>query len=449
MTAYQLQQRCPVPFEATLYEASSRLGGKIITEHFASADVAYEAGAAELYDYSQSGDDPLRNLVERLGLRTKLMGGRSVILNDRVLHDIDDVGRTYGEPARKALLEFDARARQWMGPDEYYEADWNGSDAGSLTDVTFDDELELVPNEAARRYLRTLVHSDLATEPHRTSAAYGLQNYLMNLPGYMQLYSIEGGIEQLPKALAAHVEARILLEEPVLRVERAANQMLRVTSRRAGAVRTEDYNYVVVALPNDCLPSIDWAGEALGEAMHRHLVRHDKPGHYLRVSVLFREIFWEEFFQESYVMLEAFGGCCLYDESSRNGCRSYGVLSWLLAGDAATYACNFPDGDLVEMVLDSLPKALQQGRELVVEGRVHRWIGAVNGLPAGSSGLAMESRHVPEPGKHDVMVVGDYLFDSTLNGVLDSASYVAEWLAEVIEADFNAAVPAAVTEAVL
>ena len=131
MTAYQLQQRCPVPFEATLYEASSRLGGKIITEHFASADVAYEAGAAELYDYSQSGDDPLRNLVERLGLRTKLMGGRSVILNDRVLHDIDDVGRTYGEPARKALLEFDARARQWMGPDEYYEADWNESDAGS------------------------------------------------------------------------------------------------------------------------------------------------------------------------------------------------------------------------------------------------------------------------------------------------------------------------------
>jgi hypothetical protein len=47
------------------------------------------------------------------------------------------------------------------------------------------------------------------------------------------------------------------------------------------------------------------------------------------------------------------------------------------------------------------------------------------------------------------MVVGDYLFDSTLNGVLDSASYVAEWLAEVIEADFNAAVPAVVTEAVL
>ena len=28
-----------------------------------------------------------------------------------------------------------------------------------------------------------------------------------------------------------------------------------------------------------------------------------------------------------------------------------------------------------------------------------------------------------------MFVVGDYLFDSTLNGVLDSADYVADWLA--------------------
>jgi len=69
MTAYQLQQRCSVPVDVTIYEASSRLGGKILTSQFASAPVPYEAGAAELYDYSQVGEDPLRELVERLGLR--------------------------------------------------------------------------------------------------------------------------------------------------------------------------------------------------------------------------------------------------------------------------------------------------------------------------------------------------------------------------------------------
>jgi protoporphyrinogen oxidase len=440
MTAYQLQQRCPVPFEVTIYEASSRLGGKIVTGVFASASVAYEAGAAELYDYSELGEDPLRNLVARLALKTQPMGGRSVILDGHVLHDIDDVGRVYGEPARKALEDFDAHARQWMSPEEYYESDWSESAAGPA--ASFEDELENVPDPAARRYLRTLVHSDLATEPHRTSAAYGLQNYLMNFPEYMRLYTIEGGIERLPQELAARVDARILLDEPVLRVERTRAETLRVTSRRDGAAVSEEYDFVVVALPNDCLPSIEWGGDALDRAMRRHIVRHDHPAHYLRVSVLFREIFWHDFLKESYVMLEAFGGCCLYDESSRNGCRSHGVLSWLLAGDAATLACNSTDAELMESVLDSLPAPLQHGRTLAVEGRVHRWIGAVNGLPAGTSGEDMESRHVPQAGWHDLFVVGDYLFDSTINGVLDSADYVAEWLAEEIEADTNAAVPA-------
>ena len=33
----------------------------------------------------------------------------------------------------------------------------------------------------------------------------------------------------------------------------------------------------------------------------------------------------------------------------------------------------------------------------------------------------------------DLFVVGDYLFDSTINGVLDSADVVAEWILEEIE----------------
>ncbi len=439
MTAYQLQQRCSVPFETTIYEASSRLGGKIVSGVFSCAPVAYEAGAAELYDYSELGEDPLRQLIARLGLKTHPMGGRAVVLDGHMLEDIDDVGRVFGEPTWKALLAFDARARQWMSPAEYYEADWSEASAGPSASRTFEDELDQVPDEAARRYLRALVHSDLATEPHRTSAAYGLQNYLMNFPEYMRLYTIEGGIERLPQELAARIDARILLNEPVLRVERVHGEKLRLTSRRNGANVSENYDFVVVALPNDCLPTIEFRGDALDRDLHAHIARHDHPAHYLRVSVLFREVFWQNFLKESYTMLDAFGGCCLYDESSRNGCRSYGVLSWLVAGEAATRTCNYSDAELLEMVLDSLPASLQQGRTLAVEGRVHRWIGAVNGKPAGTSGMDMESRHVPQAGRHDLFVVGDYLFDSTINGVLDSADYVAEFLTEEIEASVEIA----------
>ena len=45
--------------------------------------------------------------------------------------------------------------------------------------------------------------------------------------------------------------------------------------------------------------------------------------------------------------------------------------------------------------------------------------------------------------------MGDYLFDSTLNGVLDSADYVAEFLAEEIESRSRSLTPATVYSAAL
>jgi hypothetical protein len=75
MLAHQLQKRAHLPFDATIFEATERLGGKIRTNSFQSAAVLYEAGAAELYDYSVAGDDPLRELVSELGLSVKPMGG--------------------------------------------------------------------------------------------------------------------------------------------------------------------------------------------------------------------------------------------------------------------------------------------------------------------------------------------------------------------------------------
>jgi monoamine oxidase len=434
MTAYQLQQRCSEPFEATIYEASGRLGGKVMTSRFASASVPYEAGAAELYDYSGTGEDPLRELIERLGFRVKPMSGASIILREQVLGGMDDVGRVHGEATLQALSDFDARAKRWMNPEEFYESDWQESNADAKSETTFEDELAAVPDATARQILRTMVHSDLATEPHRTSASYGLQNYLMNDPAYMRLYTIDGGIEQLMQELAARVRATVRLHERVVRIGRTADGDLRVESRRDGQMLIEEYDFVVAALPNNYLPAIEWEGEALAAAMHRHHVHYDYPAHYLRVSMLFREPFWRTDLKDSYFMLDAFGGCCLYDESSRGGCGSHGALGWLLAGDAAMTMSNLSDEELIAAVLDSLPGFLQHGRSMFLEGQVHRWIGAVNGLPGGSPALDMDTRHIPEIDHANLFVVGDYLFDSTLNGVLDSADYVAEALVEEMEA---------------
>lgn len=85
MTGYLLERRAPGRCAITLYEAGDRLGGKVLTRQFRSAPVAYEAGAAELYDYSHLGPDPLRELIAEFGLTTRPMSGETVILGDRVI----------------------------------------------------------------------------------------------------------------------------------------------------------------------------------------------------------------------------------------------------------------------------------------------------------------------------------------------------------------------------
>ncbi len=419
MTAYFLQKCAGVPYRASIFEASGRLGGKILTRRFERAPAPYEAGAAELYDYSVVGDDPLRALVKELGLPTSPMEGGRVFVG----HPPEE----WSHASDRALEEFDRRAHEWMGPRQYFDSDWKEIGGDPLARRSFASVLNEIPDGAARRHVRTMVHSDVAAEPHGTSGAYGLQNYLMNDPAYMRLYTIDGGIERLPRELVNRIDAEVQLNRTVARVERNGEGKLRITCSDGSA---HEFDFVVVALPNHLLPTIEWGGPILAEAMRRHHAHYDCAGHYLRITILFETAFWRRQIPESYFMIDAFGGCCVYDESSRNGAGTHGVLGWLLGGEPAEELSRMTDGALIAAMLDSLPPGLQSGRSEFLEGAVHRWIRGVNGRPGGGTVRPMEARHLPEPVRHsDLLVVGDYLFDSTINGVLDSAGYAAEWLA--------------------
>jgi monoamine oxidase len=440
MTAHQLQER--VDCDITLFESSQRLGGKIRTATFNTAPVLYEAGAAELYDYSQVGRDPLAELVQKFGLPRRPIDGRTVILGDLILKNDQDIRRDLGESAFGALKDFTSRATSLISPAEYYESDWQADNQDPLARQTFADLLEFVPDELARHFIRTAIHSDLATEPHHTNAMYGLQNFLMNEPGYMSLYTIDGGIERIIHELVRRTTARIELGRQVMRVEKMPGDMYRITSRHRREMRADDFDFVVAALPNNWLPAIDWAGDKLCRAMQSHHRHYDHPAHYLRVSVLFEKPFWRDRIAESYFMSDAFGGCCVYDESARLDRCAFGVLGWLLAGESALNMTNLDDTDLINRVIDSLPTELGDGRSLMLEAHVHRWVGSVNGLPAGFPAREPDARHLPEPEEHpDLFVVGDYLFDSTLNGVMDSADTVAEWIADEIQSPEPVGVP--------
>jgi monoamine oxidase len=246
----------------------------------------------------------------------------------------------------------------------------------------------------------------------------------------MRLYSIEGGNQRLVDELEARVHATKKLNQRVTSVGRGSDDRLQVTSAHGDATETQSFDFVIVALPINHLPSVEFRGERLAAAMRAHHAHYDHPAHYLRISILFQRAFWRGRLSESYFMLDRFHGCCVYDETSREPEADHGVLGWLIGGETAAEMSNFGDDVLIERALESLAELFPESREQFVEGKVHRWINAVNAIPGGRIPRNLDRRHQPEPSEHpDLFVVGDYLFDSTLNGVLDSAEYVTGWLA--------------------
>ena len=438
MTAHALQKLANCPLEITIFEASSRLGGKILTPQFDSHPVAYEAGAAEFYDYSQFDEDTLKLLIQEMGLPIRPMGGPAVVMNNRILANIDDIRDDLGPEAADALLEFDRLSKDRMTPQEFFYANDHDVSMLPVKHEGFDTLLKEVPDNSAQRYIKNLIHSDLAAEPNQTNVPYGLQNYLMNDPAYMAIYGIDGGNERLTEALSQRIAADFRMQHRVATVAKSANEQLRVTSKSQDAINddnfdNDDFDFVVVALPLSHFNSVEYTDDRLSGRMKEHFDYYNYPAHYLRVTILFEKPFWREAFSDSYWMLESFGGCCLYDESSRDASCEHGVLGWLLGGDEAKEMSSMTDDQLVAAALDSLPAFLEHGKGDFVEGRVHRWVGAVNAMPGGVAPKNLDQRHQPEPISHPrLFVVGDYLFDSTLNGVLDSANYVAAWIAAEI-----------------
>ena len=81
----------------------------------------YEAGVAEIYDYSMTGPDPLRELIQHFGLQTIPMDAEQVQLDGELLNDVPGMRRKYGAKTADAIEAFRKRCTDIMSPIEYYE----------------------------------------------------------------------------------------------------------------------------------------------------------------------------------------------------------------------------------------------------------------------------------------------------------------------------------------
>lgn len=437
LTASLLHRLSARPLRITIFEQSGRFGGKVHTRQFSSVPVRYEAGAAEFYDYSLTGLDPLKELITELGLSITSMSGTAVFHGRHRLETTDDVQQHYGPAAASAWRRFHRHAAARMTPREFYESDnseWRSESRPGMASSRFDSWINAIPSAPVRHLIPALIHSDLAAEPSQTGVSYGLQNYLMNHPSYMRLYSIDGGNEQFVERLAAVTPFNRRTEHCITCVGRTSEGKLTVNYQHRDVRGCADFDFLVIALPIESLRRLQLSNQQLRRAIQSHLHQFDHPAHYLRITMLFQSPFWRHWLRDAFCMLDEFNGCCLYDESLRRPGLACGILGWLIGGNQALEYSELDDQQLTSLALQSLPHGRQQAEQLLLESRVHRWPAAVSAWPGGIRPCWPDQRHLPEPIEHpNLFLTGDYLFDSTINGVLDSAETVASAIAVAAE----------------
>ena len=432
MTAMHINQKVGPEAKITIFEQSNRLGGKLMTGTFEKTGALYEIGVAEIYDYAHIGFDPLKDLItNKLGLPVTVMDSESIVIDDKIMNHAPDIGRLMGKATMDAVLAFRKKCASLMSIDQYFEG--VGRDDNdhpwmfkSGLDVLHDE----IKDEGARRLVRINAHSDIAIGPNETSGLNALKNFLMDYDEYIKYYCVEGGNERIVGKLAEIVQAQIELYTRVRRIGRTEDGRYRLTIvGKDGREEVRVYDFVVVSLPFNWLQTIEWEGETLYRAMGEHLDVFNVPAHYLRVAIAFEKPFWDGLVEGSWWMSDQFNGHCVYVENSRYEYDGKGGLNWLIAGADALALANLPDDHLIRMALDSLPPQLQFGRTLMIEGKVHRWLNTVNGIPGGRPVRDAQVNHQPEPKEHPgLFVTGDYLFDATVNGVLDSADCASDML---------------------
>ncbi|WP_322517522.1 FAD-dependent oxidoreductase [Rhodopseudomonas palustris] len=423
MSAWYLKKKLGPMCRVTIFEASDRLGGKIVSRTFDTAPALYEAGVAELYDYSMTGPDPLRELVQHFGLQTIPMDAEQVQLDGELLDDVPGMRRKYGDKTADAILAFRKTCSEMVTPLEYYEGvgahdnehPWAWTNCEQLLDKEIDDPV-------AKRFFKVMARSDIATESHNTNGLNALKNFVMDIDGYIGLYSIQNGNEQLIEGLRSEVDAEIQLNHRILKVGKTESGRYELNMMNGKGPETRDFDLVLMCLPHNWLATLGWGDEQLRKAMVKHVAYFDRPAHYLRISLLFDGPFWGDKIPGAWFMSEAFGGCCVYNEGARHDVGKYGVLNFLVAGSDALAFSNLTDDELTDLALKSLPAAFGDAREHFLESKTHRWLSSVNCIPGGLPARDVMTNHRPEPKNHPgFVVVGDYLFDSTLNGLLDSS----------------------------
>ena len=248
-----------------------------------------------------------------------------------------------------------------VSPLEYYEGvgahdnehPWAYKSCEQVLDEEVDDAI-------AKRFFKVMARSDIATESHNTNGLNALKNFVMDIDGYIGLYSIQNGNEQLIECLRSEVQADIQLNHRVLKVGKTAAGRYQLNMMNGKGPETRDFDLVLMCLPHSWLATMRWDGEQLRKSMVERGLFRPAGALSARLAPVRRAVLGQKDSRRLVHVEEAFGGCCVYNEGARHDVGKHGVLNWLIAGSDALAFANLSDQELFDAALKSFPASARR-----------------------------------------------------------------------------------------
>lgn len=282
--------------DVVVVEARERVGGR--TEHGRiDDDTVVELGG----QWIGPTQDHIRGLVDELGLETFPTFNRGDNLlevgGERRLagsgpNAIPPLGRLATLDLAQGMLRFDRLATKVP-----LEAPWEAPGARRLDARTLESWISTnLATATARHLFRLSVEAVFATQPSDLSLLHALfyahsgtsWEMLLGVEGGAQHERIVGGSARIAETMAAELDDRVVLGEPVRRLEAGADHV-RVVARSG---RQYEARRAIVALPPTLAGRLEY--EPALPALRDQLTQRVPAGSVIKVYAVYDEPFWRD-----------------------------------------------------------------------------------------------------------------------------------------------------------
>ena len=167
------------------------------------------------------------------------MDAEQVHLDGELLNDVPGMRRKYGAKTAAAIEAFRKRCTDMVSPIEYYEGVGAHDNEHPWAYLTCRAGARQVRRRSHRQ---ALPQGDGALgsrdrKPHNTNGLNALKNFVMDVDGYIGLYSIQNGNEQLVECLRSDVDGRHPAQSPRAHQQTPRSRRYQLNMMNAGRDR--------------------------------------------------------------------------------------------------------------------------------------------------------------------------------------------------------------------